>query len=185
MRRGATWRETPLTAPNALEHPRSCADTRLRNRRALQQPPRFPSDPQTSLATSGRFRRPNQPETPQYASVSPGRLSRRRTTPAENRTEVQGPMAKSAPTSCKTAQNPRGGRPQAKPRQPMSMPACSSAQYAHATTQTLAPDAPQTIARKHSWETPAEPCTRPYKSNSHPPLLTRQKVTHTYQKLPY
>lgn len=97
MRRGATWRETPLTAPNALEHPRSCADTRLRNRRALQQPPRSPSDPQTPLATFGRFRKPNQPETPQYASVFPGRQSRRRTTPAENRTEVQDPWRNRRP----------------------------------------------------------------------------------------
>ena len=30
----------------------------------------------------------------------------------------QGPMAKSAPISCETTQNPRGGRPRAKPRQP-------------------------------------------------------------------
>ena len=43
----------------------------------------------TPLATSGRFRRPNRPETPQHADVSPGQRSRRRTTPAENRTEVQ------------------------------------------------------------------------------------------------
>jgi len=33
----------------------------------------------------------------------------------------------------------------------MSMPACSSAQYAHIAKRMLAPDAPQTIARKRSW----------------------------------
>ena len=43
----------------------------------------------TPLATSGRFRRPNRPETPCDAGVFPGRRSQRRTTPAENRTEVQ------------------------------------------------------------------------------------------------
>ena len=43
----------------------------------------------TPLATSGRFRRPNRPETPRGAGVFPGRRSRRRTIPAENRTEVQ------------------------------------------------------------------------------------------------
>ena len=50
---------------------------------------RYLQHERTPPATSGRFRRPNQPETPQHAGVSPGRLSQRRTTPAENRTEVQ------------------------------------------------------------------------------------------------
>ena len=117
MRRGATWRETPLTAPNALEHPRSCADTRLRNQRALQQPPRSPSDPQTPLATFGRFRKPNQPETPQYASVFPGRQSRRRTTPAENRTEVQDPWRNRRPFPPEPPRS-RRVRLRARPRQP-------------------------------------------------------------------
>lgn len=53
-------------------------------------PPRSPSDSRTPLATSGRFRRPNRPETPRGAGISPGRLSRQRIPPAENRTEVQG-----------------------------------------------------------------------------------------------
>ena len=53
-------------------------------------PPRSPSDSRTPLATSGRFRRPNRPETLRDTGISPGRLSRQRTTPAENRTEVQG-----------------------------------------------------------------------------------------------
>ena len=53
-------------------------------------PPRSPSDSRTPLATSGRFRRPNRPETPRGIGIPPGRLSRQRTTPAENRTEVQG-----------------------------------------------------------------------------------------------
>lgn len=42
-----------------------------------------------SSSVTPLHRRPNRPETPQYASVSPGRRSRQRTTAAENRTEVQ------------------------------------------------------------------------------------------------
>ena len=52
-------------------------------------PPGSPSDSRTPLATSGRFHRPNQLETPPGAGVSPGRRSRQRTTPARNRTEDQ------------------------------------------------------------------------------------------------
>lgn len=173
MRRGATWRETPLTAPNALEHPRSCADTRLRNRRALQQPPRSPSDPQTPLATFGRFRKPNQPETPQYASVFPGRQSRRRTTPAENRTEVQDPWRNRRPFPLEPPRS-RGVRLRARPRQPMRMQ----------PKQMLAPDAPQTITRNRSWKTPAKARTRSYKSNPRPPHQAAKKVTYNYLKLP-
>ena len=44
----------------------------------------------TPLATSGRFRRQNRPETPPSVGVSPGRQSRQRTNPAENRTEPAG-----------------------------------------------------------------------------------------------
>lgn len=88
-------------------------------------------------------------------------------------------MAKSVPISCKTARksqgrdrgqgrgsrkrqrgrNPkhRGAHPQAKPRQPMIMPACPSAQYAHIAKRMLAPDAPQTIARKRSRRTASRP----------------------------
>ena len=72
-----------------------------------------------------------------------------------------------------------GTRPQAKLRQPTRMPACSSAQYAHAAKPMLAPNAPQTIARKRSWRTPVEPVPAPTKSNPHQPAKT---VTHNYQK---
>lgn len=70
-------------------------------------PPRSPSDSRTPLATSGRFRRPNRPETPPSAGVSPGRWSRQRTTPPKTAQKSRD-MAKSAPISCETAQNPRG-----------------------------------------------------------------------------
>ena len=43
----------------------------------------------TLLVTSGRFCRPNKPETPHGANVSPGRRSRRRIAPAENHPEVR------------------------------------------------------------------------------------------------
>lgn len=43
------------------------------------------------LQTSGRFRRPNQPETPLSAGISPGRRSRQRTASAENRAEAKDP----------------------------------------------------------------------------------------------
>lgn len=187
MRRGATWRETPLTAPNTLEHPRSCADTRLRNRRALQQPPRSPSDPQTPLATFGRFRKPNQPETPQYASVFPGRQSRRRTTPAENRTEVQDPWRNRRPfppepprirrgaTAGKAAAAVSANAGATRSITGGAIAGEAAAADAHVAKRMLAPDAPQTIARKRSWRTPVGPRIRPYKKqlSSTPP--TRQK----------
>ena len=59
------------------------------------------------LATSGRFFRPNQPETPQHAGVSPGRRSRQRTTPSKTAQKSR-TMAKSAPISCETAQKSQG-----------------------------------------------------------------------------
>ena len=78
-------------------------------------PPRSPSDSRTPLATSGRFRRPNRPETPPSAGVSPGRLSRQRTTPAENRTEVQGHGEISA-RFLRNRPEPAGARPRAGPQ---------------------------------------------------------------------
>ena len=62
----------------------------------------------TPLATSGRFRRPNRLETPPNAGVSPGRRSRRRTTPAENRTEVQDSWRNRRPFPAKPPKS-RGG----------------------------------------------------------------------------
>lgn len=59
------------------------------------------------LATSGRFRRSNQPKTPQHAGVSSGLRSWQRTTPAK-KPHSPGPMAKAAPISCETAQKSRG-----------------------------------------------------------------------------
>ena len=72
---------------------------------------------QTPLATSGRFRRPNRPETPPSADVPPGRRSRQRTTPAKNRTEVQDPWRNRRPFPAKPPRS-RGARPRARPRQP-------------------------------------------------------------------
>lgn len=72
-------------------------------------PPRSPSDSRTPLATSGRFRRPNQPETPPSVGISPGRRSQQRTAPAENRTEVQGPWRNRRPFPTKPSRT-RGGR---------------------------------------------------------------------------
>ena len=72
---------------------------------------RNPQHKQSPLATSERFRRPDRPETPYSADVSPGRRSRQRTTSAENRTKAHGPTAKSAPVSCETVHEPGGGAP--------------------------------------------------------------------------
>lgn len=72
------------------------------------------------LATSGRFRRPNRPETPQCASVSPGRRSRQRTTPVENRTEVQNHGEIDA-HFLRNRPELAGTRPRAKPRQPPTL----------------------------------------------------------------
>ena len=47
------------------------------------------ANPANPLATSGRFCRQIRPERSRSASVSPGQRSRRRTTPAENHSEVQ------------------------------------------------------------------------------------------------
>ena len=52
----------------------------------LDTPPSAQANP---FAASGRFCRPNQPETLLSADVSPGRRSRQRTAPAENRTEAK------------------------------------------------------------------------------------------------
>ncbi len=71
-------------------------------------PPRSPSDSRTPLATSGRLRRPNRPETPRGASISPGRRSRQRTTPAENRTEAKDSWRNRRPFPAKPPRS-RGG----------------------------------------------------------------------------
>lgn len=63
---------------------------------------------QTPLATSGRFRRPNQPETPRSVGVSPGRRNWQRTTPAENRTEIQDPWRNRPPFPAKPSRIRRG-----------------------------------------------------------------------------
>lgn len=78
-------------------------------------PPRSPSDSRTPLATSGRFRRPNRPETPPSAGVSPGRWSRQRTTPPKtaqkSRThgEISARFLRNRP-------EPAGARPRAGPQ---------------------------------------------------------------------
>ena len=118
------------------------------------------------------------------AGVSPGRRSRQRTAPPETAQESR-THGEIGAHFLRNRPEVAGTRPRAKPRQPMSMPACSSAQYAHAAKPMLAPNAPQTIARKRSWRTPVEPRTRPYKSNPHPPPPTCQKVTHNYQRSPW
>ena len=57
------------------------------------------------LATSGRFHRPNRPETPRGAGVSPDRRSRQRTTAAENRTEAQDPWRNRRPFPAKPSRS--------------------------------------------------------------------------------
>ena len=52
-------------------------------------------------ATSGRFCRRIRPKRQRSASVSPGRRCRKRTTPAENRTEVRNPCQNHGPFSAK------------------------------------------------------------------------------------
>ena len=47
-------------------------------------PDMAPSPQANPACNFWRFRRPNQPETPQHAGVSPSRRSRQRTAPAEN-----------------------------------------------------------------------------------------------------
>ena len=89
---------------------------------------------QTPLATSGRFRRPNRPETPPSADVPPGRRSRQRTTPAKNRTEVQDPWRNRRPFPAKPPRS-RGARPRARPRQPptptRAQPSGNAKHFAH------------------------------------------------------
>lgn len=63
---------------------------------------------QTPLATSGRFRRANRPETPPSVGVSSGRRSWQRTAPARNRPEVQDPWRNRAPFPAKPPRT-RGG----------------------------------------------------------------------------
>ena len=69
---------------------------------------RNPQRQRALFATSGRFRRPNQPETPYSAVVSPGRRSRQRTTSAENHTEAQDPRQNQRPFPAKPSRT-RGG----------------------------------------------------------------------------
>ena len=71
----------------------------------------------TPLATSGRFRRPTRPETPRGAGVFPGRRSRRRTTPAENRTEVQ-THGEIGAHFLRNRPEVAGARPRTRPQQP-------------------------------------------------------------------
>lgn len=91
----------------------------------------------TPLATTGRFRRQNRPETPPSVGVSPGRRSRQQTTAAGNRTEVQGPWRNRRPFPAKPPRS-RGGATAGK----------AAAADAHVAKRILAPDAPQTVARK-------------------------------------
>ena len=64
---------------------------------------------QTPLATSGRFRRANRPETPPSVGVSSSRRSWQRTAPARNRPEVQDPWRNRRPFPAKPSRT-RGGR---------------------------------------------------------------------------
>ena len=69
---------------------------------------RNPQHKQSPLATSERFRRPDRPETPYSADVSPGRRSRQRTTSAENRTKAQDPRQNQHPFPAKPSRTRRG-----------------------------------------------------------------------------
>ena len=83
-------------------------------------------------------------------------------------------MAKSAPISYETAQNPQerarrqgyGSRKRQRERNPRhhgGTPAGKAAAAdAHVAKRMLAPDAPQAIARKRSWKTPVEPMPAHY-----------------------
>ena len=62
----------------------------------------------TPLATSGRFRRPNRPETPCGAGVFPGRRSRRRTTPRRKPHRSPDPWRNRRPLPAKPPRS-RGG----------------------------------------------------------------------------
>ena len=83
----------PATSANETE-----THAKMRNFRCKRIP----------LATSGRFRRPNQPETPPSVGISPGRRSQQRTAPAENRTEVQDPWRNRPPFPAKPPRSRRG-----------------------------------------------------------------------------
>ena len=69
---------------------------------------RNPQHKQSPLATSERFRRPDRPETPYSADVSPGRRSRQRTTSAENHTEAQDPRQNQRPFPAKPSRTREG-----------------------------------------------------------------------------
>ena len=56
-----------------------------------------PCSQRAPFTTSGRFRRPNQPETPCSADVSSGRRIRQQATSAKNRTEAQDPRQNQRP----------------------------------------------------------------------------------------
>ena len=62
------------------------------------------------LATSGRFCRRIQPERPRSCSVSPGQQKSTADDACGKSHRNQGPMAKSGPISCRTAQKSHSGR---------------------------------------------------------------------------
>lgn len=111
------------------------------------------------------------------AGVSPGRRNRQRTAPARNRPEVQDPRRNRRPFPAKPPRI-RSGATEGKAASAVSAnagatrsitggatagEAAAADEHEHVAKRMLAPDAPQTIARKRSWRTPVGPRTRPYK----------------------
>ena len=100
------------------------------------------------------------------AGVSPGLRSRQRIAPARNRPEVQDPWRNRRPFPAKPPRIRSGAT---------AGEAAAADEHEHVAKRMLAPDAPQTIARKRSWKTPVEPVPAPTKSNPQPPPPTHQK----------
>jgi len=119
-------------------------------------------------STSGRFRRPNRPETPQHADVSPGRRSRQRTTPPPKTAQKSGTHGEIGVQFLRNRPEPagecarrrsRGNRKRRRGRNPKHRGGAAADKAAAAdahtgmhigqicavTKQMPAPDAPQTI----------------------------------------
>ena len=115
---------------------------------------------QTPLATFGRFRSPNRPETPQSVGVFPGRRSRQRTIPAENRTEVQNPWQNRHPFPAKPPRS-RGNATAGK--------AAAAVNVNAGATRSIAGARPQAKARQPPTPTRAQPtlAQRPTSQRTH------------------
>ena len=169
--RTATWRRTTPHIPDAPPSPcsRSGASTHATQQSQCLRP--APTGTETRvrhailnarkphLQTSGRFRRPNQPETPPSADVSPGRRSRRRTTPP------------------KTAQKPRthgeiGARflqncPEPAGDAPAGEAAAAISADANATPDIAADAPPSPVQKRFERRRHPQPLCRPLPHGTH------------------